>query len=135
MNASTSRYQRATAVMTALVAALLLGGCSGSSHDKSAASAPLGHQVSFQVDGSGNADLSYSTGATATSGTAPHTALPWKKTVRANGATYTLTVVLGQAGGDASCSISVDGRRLAGSSAHGHFGRATCATGSSRADG
>jgi hypothetical protein len=135
MDDSTSQPVHRTVVMTALAATLLLAGCSGSPHHKSALSAPPGHRVSFQVDGSGTADLGYSTGAAATSGTAPHAALPWKKTVRAASTAYTLTVVLGQAGGDATCSISIDGRRLAGSRAYGPFGRATCTTGASSADG
>ena len=128
---------RAARVVAALaVAAPVLAGCSGSpSHHEGAAPTPPAHRVSFQVAGSGTADLDYSTGAAATSGRARNAALPWSKTVRAAGAAYTLTVVLGRSGGDASCSISVDGRRRAGSHARGAYGRATCATGTAPADG
>lgn len=135
MDDPTNRHVHRTVVTTTLASTLLLAGCTGSPHRESAAPAPPSHRVSFQVDGSGTADLGYSTGAAAASGRAPQAALPWKKTVRATGAAYTLTVVLGQAGGDATCSISVDGRELAGSSAHGPYGRATCTTGTSQADG
>lgn len=134
MDAPASRRARRTVVTAALAATLPLAGCSGSSDHHSAAAAPR-HHVSFQVDGSGAADLGYSTGSAATSGTAPHAVLPWRKTVRADASAYTLTVVLGKEGGDASCSISVDGHKLTGSRAHGPFGRATCTTGTSRADG
>ncbi|SEN14642.1 MmpS family transport accessory protein [Actinacidiphila rubida] len=124
-------------VATALAAPLLLAGCTGSSHHDGATSAPAGpsHRVAFQVDGSGTADLGYSTGTTARSGKVAHAVLPWTKTVSATGAGYVLTVVLGPSGGDAACSISVDGRKLTGSRAHGPYGRATCTTGTSRADG
>ncbi|MGP9017127.1 hypothetical protein ACT1U9_01790 [Streptomyces sp. BR1] len=129
--ATTRRAGRAVVTITA-VTALSLTGCSSSRHQP--APGPPSHRIAFQVGGSGTADVGYSTGAKAAAGVARHASLPWKKTVRSTGTAYTLTVVLGSAGGDAACSISLDGRELTGSTAHGPYGRATCSTRTSSAD-
>ena len=85
------------------------------------------HSVTLTVDGSGTADVDWST---ATGGKTAHTALPWHTTVQAptGRREVTLTLVLGQHGGQATCSIAIDGRRVNSSLAQGKFGRATCHT-------
>ncbi|MEV6110085.1 MmpS family transport accessory protein [Streptomyces sp. NPDC051940] len=131
----TQRRAHPTAALSAFAAVLLLTACTGSADPDPAPSGPRGPRISFEVDGTGTADVDYSAGTGAASGRAPGSTLPWRKTVRSTGAPYTLTVVLGEDGGKATCSITVDGRKLAGSSARGPLGRATCTAGTTRADG
>lgn len=111
-----------TFVACALV--LLLPGCATTpDHTTKAAE----HSVAFAVEGNGTADITWSG---ATDGTAAHTALPWHTTVPGSVGEHpaTVSIVLDQRGGQASCSITVDGRRVSSSLAQGAFGRATCHT-------
>jgi hypothetical protein len=63
-------------------------------------------------------------------GTDAHAALPWTAGSRiplgADG--INLTVQLDAHGGEATCAISIDGRRLVSSLAQGAYSRATCHT-------
>lgn len=113
--------------MTAFAACalvLFLPGCTATpaQTDKAAE-----HTVALAVEGHGTADITWSG---ATGGTAAHTALPWHATVPGPVGEHpaTVSIVLDQRGGQASCSITVDGRRVSSSLAQGAFGRATCHT-------
>jgi hypothetical protein len=110
-----------------LAAALALGGCSNTaSAPSSAATDPQAapHTITFQVTGHGTATLAWP------GGSSPHAALPWRTTTRiplgADG--LNLSVQLDATGGQATCAISVDGRRVVSSLAQGAYGRATCHT-------
>lgn len=110
-----------------LAAALALAGCSHTTSPlSSTATNPqtTPHTVTFQVTGHGIATLAWPGGSN------PHAALPWRTTTRiplgADG--LNLSVQLDAAGGQATCVISVDGRRVVSSLAQGAYGRATCHT-------
>ena len=67
---------------------------------------------------------------TIAAGTATQATLPWQKPTQPSDGTHgvTLTVVLGQAGGNATCSLTVDSRRLASSLTQGPYARGVCTT-------
>jgi hypothetical protein len=117
--------------VSAVAACLLVTGCSDSSSHPAgtgtASAQGTRHIVSYRVDGHGTADITWSG---TPGGTATHVTLPWHETgQRSDGAHgVTLTVVLSQAGGNATCAITVDGRRVGTSLAQGAFGRAVCST-------
>lgn len=102
-------------------ATLILGGCSG----------PSDHipkqGIAFAVDGHGTADITWSG---TTGGTASRATLPWHAAVQEpiDAHPILLTVVLGEQGGQATCTITIDGHRVSSSLAQGPFGRATCHT-------
>lgn len=108
---------------------ILLAGCT-SAHHPAATASTAGHSIVFQVDGHGTADINFTTGTGTSSpaGSQPHAALPWHTAVHGGSAdaTLTLTVVLNQPGSQAECSITMDGRRVTASTAHGSYARATC---------
>jgi hypothetical protein len=118
---SFSVHRRHTAfTATAGSIVILLAGCSGTpNHVDDVAK----HSITFAVDGQGTADITW------TGGIAPHATLPWNTTVQeSDGAAQppSLSVVLGQGGVQATCSIAVNGHRVASSVAEGSFGRANC---------
>ncbi|GDY32290.1 hypothetical protein [Gandjariella thermophila] len=119
MSTSVRRWPPTSTALAGVTLALLLAGC-GASPDQADNVAKRG--ITFAVDGQGTADITWS------GGTASHATLPWHTTVQEPVGAHpvSLTVVLGQQGGQATCSISVDGHRVSSSLAQGAYGRATC---------
>jgi hypothetical protein len=128
---------RITAV-SAVAGCLLLTGCGSlPPHPARTGNDPAhvaGHLVSYRVDGHGAADITWSG---TPGGTATRVTLPWQRTGQHSDGTHgvTLTAVLSQAGGNATCAITVDGRRVGSSQAQGSFGRAVCTTQATAATG
>lgn len=127
MAASTGRRLTRTSALLLLAPALCLTSCSDTPRPPRPTGSDAQHSVTLTVDGSGTADVDWSTAA---GGKSAHTALPWHTTVQAATGRHevTLSLVLGQHGGQATCSIAIDGRRVNSSLAQGKFGRATCHT-------
>lgn len=127
MAVSTGRRLTRISALLLLAPALCLTSCSETPRPSKATGPDAPHSVTLTVDGSGTADVDWSTAA---GGKTAHTALPWHTTVQAATGLHevTLSLVLGQHGGQATCSIAIDGRRVNSSLAQGRFGRATCHT-------
>ncbi|GEK04586.1 hypothetical protein TNCT1_68620 [Streptomyces sp. 1-11] len=85
--------------------------------------------VTYEVTGTGTADITYK----GRSGSAKATvvksaALPWRKTVDVPlGQDPIVSIVLGERGGQARCTLAVRGRHAQSATTSGGFGRATCA--------
>ena len=88
------------------------------------------HTVVYSVIGSGTATITYDAFDNSHNGSAQisDVPLPWTKTVTGSGLfnAYSVTATLGQNGGTATCSISVDGKRVSTNSATGAFASASC---------
>lgn len=118
----------------AIAAAVLLacGGLIGygilNTPDKPKARAVPTAEVTYEVTGTGTAELSYL--ARSESGRATvekSVALPWKKSVQVPlGKAPTIAIVLGEKGGQASCTLAIRGKHVQLATASGSFGRATC---------
>ncbi|MGW3170958.1 hypothetical protein [Streptomyces sp. NPDC001153] len=84
--------------------------------------------VTYEVTGTGTADLTYQ--ARSTSGKAvvvKAAALPWHKTVDVPlGKEPIVSIVLGAQGGQARCTLAIRGHHVQSATATGAFGRATC---------
>lgn len=93
------------------------------------AAGPPTAAVTYEVTGDGTAEISYlgqdeDGGATVVR----DAELPWKHTVQVPlGETPTVAVVLGEEGGQASCTLAIRGKHVQRATAMGEFGRATCA--------
>jgi hypothetical protein len=125
---------RSAYLLASLAAAtsVLLSAC-GATPDQN--HTPAGHSIAFTVNGTGTADITWSG---PTTGSAPHTTLPWHVIISANTHTHpaTVAVTLGSDGGHATCDITIDGHQVTTSLAQGPFGKATCRTATSEsADG
>ncbi|SEO79087.1 hypothetical protein [Actinacidiphila rubida] len=122
-----SRITTVSAAGTCLLAAACSGTSSAAGHPAQDSPRPTRHIVSYQVDGHGTADITWSG---TSGGTATGVTLPWHRTGQRSDGTrgVTLTVVLGRTGGKATCSLTVDGRRVGTSLAQGSYGRAACTT-------
>ncbi|WP_171118783.1 hypothetical protein [Streptomyces sp. Z423-1] len=85
--------------------------------------------MTYEVTGEGTADITYQ--ARSASGEAvvvKAAALPWRKTVDVPlGKEPTVSIVLGEKGGQARCALTIRGRHVQSATATGTFGRATCA--------
>ncbi|WP_231905582.1 MmpS family transport accessory protein [Streptomyces davaonensis] len=84
--------------------------------------------VTYEVTGSGTADITYQARSESGKGvTVKGAALPWRKTVAVPlGRDAVVNIVLGEQGGQARCTLTVRGQYVQGASASGEFGRATC---------
>ncbi|AZM49588.1 hypothetical protein DMB38_30810 [Streptomyces sp. WAC 06738] len=82
--------------------------------------------MTYTVDGEGTAQITYvARGATGT--TVQEAALPWRKSVRVPlGRTPTITLILPDHGGQATCTLAIRGNHAQRSTATGPHGRATC---------
>ena len=84
--------------------------------------------VTYEVTGQGTADITYQ--ARSASGRAvvvKAARLPWRKTVNVPlGEEPIVSIVLGEKGGRARCTLAVRGRHAQSATAAGTFGRATC---------
>ncbi|WP_406864534.1 hypothetical protein ABZO31_30420 [Streptomyces sp. HUAS MG47] len=89
--------------------------------------------VTYEVLGSGTADISYlGEGEAAEAGradVAQGASLPWRKTVRVPlGKQPIVNIILGAKGGQATCKLAVGGKHVQLSTATGAYGRATCSS-------
>lgn len=84
--------------------------------------------VTYEVSGEGVADITYqarSASGRATVVKAAH--LPWHTTADVPlGKEPIVSIVLGDKGGQARCTLAVGGRHIQSATAAGRFGRATC---------
>jgi hypothetical protein len=84
--------------------------------------------VTYEVTGTGTADLTYQGHSTSGKAAVVNGArLPWHTTVEVPlGQAPTINIVLGEQGGQARCSLAVRGHHVQSATATGTFGRATC---------
>lgn len=126
--------------VAAVVGALLLvtGGLVGyglldSGDDRPAGRAVPTSEVTYEVLGSGSADITFlGDGEAARAGKAEvarAASLPWSRTVRvARDKQPIVSITLGEKGGRATCKLSVGGKHVQLAMASGAFGRATCSS-------
>ncbi|MYS50886.1 hypothetical protein GTW46_12590 [Streptomyces sp. SID6013] len=117
------------------MAAVLLLACAGlvgygllDTEDEPKPSATPAAAVTYEVTGDGTAEISYLGPDEDGRATVVRDAeLPWKQTVQVPlGETPTVAVVLGEGGGQASCTLAIRGKHVQRATAMGEFGRATC---------
>ncbi|MFI6934692.1 hypothetical protein [Streptomyces sp. NPDC050287] len=84
--------------------------------------------VTYEVSGQGTADITFQARSEAGKATAVKAAaLPWRKTVDVPlGQAPTVSITLGENGGQARCTLAIGGRYVQSATASGTFGRATC---------
>ena len=114
------------------VAALVLYSTLGNDEQPTVKKTVQTAPVTYQVEGTGTADISYRALNT-TTGTADHAStatavhLPWKKTVAVPlGEDPIISITLGHSGGQARCQLAIRGRHVQSATATGQYGRATC---------
>lgn len=122
--------RRVVAVAAALVLACagLVGyGVLNTGNEPEEQAAPTA-EVTYEVRGEGTADITYLARSEAGKATiASDVTLPWKKTVEVPlGEEPTVSILLGEEGGEASCALAIRGRHVQRSTAFGSYGRATC---------
>lgn len=120
-----------------LIAVVLLLACAGlvgyglfdTEDEPKPAAGPPTAAVTYEVTGDGTAEISYLGQDEDGAATVVRDAeLPWKHTVQVPlGETPTVAVVLGEEGGQASCTLAIRGKHVQRATAMGEFGRATCA--------
>ncbi len=118
----------AGALLAACTGLLLYGVLGDGGHgDRSGRSVPTA-SVTYEVTGSGTADLTYQAGSTSGKAVvARDTRLPWHRTVRVPfGQDPEIHIVLDGDGGRARCTLEIRGRHVQSATADGRFGRATC---------
>lgn len=126
-----------------LIAAVLLLACAGlvgyglldTEEEPGKPSTPTA-AVTYEVTGDGTAEISFlGRNEDGTATVVRDAELPWKRTVQVPlGTAPTVAIVLGEKGGQASCTLAVRGKHVQRATATGAFGRATCA-GALPADG
>ncbi|MGV9991543.1 hypothetical protein [Streptomyces sp. NPDC003374] len=84
--------------------------------------------VTYEVAGTGTAEITFQSRSGSGKATVVKNAtLPWRTTVDVPlGQTPIVSIVLGEEGGQARCSLAVRGRHVQSATASGGFGRATC---------
>ncbi|MEV8405118.1 hypothetical protein AB0R12_04715 [Streptomyces niveus] len=84
--------------------------------------------VTYEITGTGTADISYQARSGSGSATVVKRAtLPWRKTVDVPlGREPIVDIVLDDQGGEARCTLAIDGRHVQSATASGEFGRAAC---------
>lgn len=126
-----------------LIAAVLLLACAGlvgygllDTEEEPGKPSPPTAAVTYEVTGDGTAEISFlGRNEDGTATVVRDAELPWKRTVRVPlGMAPTVAIVLGEKGGQASCTLAVRGKHVQRATATGAFGRATCA-GALPADG
>lgn len=121
-----------TAVVIAAVLILVCGGLVGygllGSEDKPTAKPVPTAEVTYEVQGRGTVEISYQARSQAGSATVESDVeLPWRKTVRVPlGKDPSVSIVLDEKGGEASCTLAIRGEHVQRATAFGEFGRATC---------
>lgn len=119
-----------------LIAAVLLLACAGlvgyglldTEEEPEKPSTPTA-SVTYEVTGDGTAEISFlGRNEDGTATVVRDAELPWKRTVQVPlGTAPTVAIVLGEKGGQASCTLAVRGKHVQRATATGAFGRATCA--------
>jgi hypothetical protein len=101
-----------------------VGNDNGKGHHHTIPTAP----VTYEVSGTGIADLTYQARNQAGKATIVHHAhLPWHTTVDVPvGQDPTISIVLGKNGGHARCTLAIRSHHVQSATATGAFGRATC---------
>lgn len=121
-------------LITAAVALALCGGLvlygvlsPGGEQKKRKSDVPTA-SVTYEVTGTGTADITYQARSESGKATVVKAAtLPWRKTVPVPlGRSPVVSIVLGEKGGQARCAVAVQGRHMQSATASGGFGRATC---------
>lgn len=119
----------AAGVVLAACGGLVLYGVldSGEDEKKPADRTPTA-AVTYEVTGEGTADITYRARSASGEGVVVKAAtLPWRKAVEVPlGEEPTVSIVLGEKGGQARCTLTIRGKYVQGSTAAGAFGRATC---------
>ncbi|WP_093865840.1 hypothetical protein [Streptomyces sp. KS_5] len=84
--------------------------------------------VTYQVSGQGTADITFQARSEAGKATVVKAAaLPWRRTVDVPlGQAPSVSITLGENGGQARCTLAISGRYVQSATASGTFGRATC---------
>lgn len=132
---ATSRFRHphrtgivAAGVVLAACAGLTVYGVLNSGNDEASRRASPTAPVTYQVTGTGTADLTYQAHNETGKATVVHNArLPWHTTVDVPlGQQPLISIVLGQHGGTAHCALAIRGHHIQSSTATGSFGRATC---------
>ncbi|MCX3064246.1 hypothetical protein [Streptomyces beihaiensis] len=121
----------AAGVVLAACAGLVLYGVlntSGNSDEKASHRAAPTAPVTYDVTGTGTADLTYQAHNETGKATVIHNAhLPWHTTVHVPlGQQPLISIVLGPHGGTAHCALAIRGHHVQSSTATGTYGRATC---------
>ncbi|MFF1274506.1 MmpS family transport accessory protein [Streptomyces marokkonensis] len=119
-----------------VIAAVLLLACAGlvgygllDTEDEPEKSTAPTAAVTYEVTGDGAAEISFlGRDEDGTATVVRDAELPWKRTVQVPlGKRPTVAVVLGEKGGQASCTLAIRGKHVQRATAMGEFGRATCA--------
>ncbi|MFJ7154416.1 MmpS family transport accessory protein [Streptomyces sp. NPDC101118] len=84
--------------------------------------------VTYEVTGTGTAEIAYRSDAeSAAAAVERNVRLPWKKTVQVPlTESPTVNITLDKTGGQASCTLAVQGKHVQLATASGAYGRATC---------
>ncbi|WP_426404499.1 MmpS family transport accessory protein [Streptomyces sp. R-07] len=92
-------------------------------------------EVTYEVTGTGTADISYlARGEAGTATVERGVTLPWTKSVQMPlGKAPSVAIVLDDKGGQASCTLAIHKKHVQRATAIGAFGRATC-TGEAQAE-
>lgn len=118
------------AVLAACAALVLYGvlGAGGGGEDDPERHRTPTASVTYEVTGTGTADLTYQARSISGKAAAVHAAhLPWRTTVEVPlGKEPIISIQLGEQGGQAHCSLAVRGRHVQSATASGAYGRATC---------
>lgn len=118
-----------------VISAVLLLACGAlvgygmlSTEDKPKPRAVPTAEVTYEVTGTGTAEISYLARSQSGAATVEKDAkLPWKKTVQVPvGKAPTVAIILDEKGGEAVCALAVRGKHAQRATAMGTFGRATC---------
>ncbi|MFJ9866300.1 hypothetical protein [Streptomyces sp. NPDC101165] len=119
-----------------LIAGAVLAACGGlvlygvlDTEDKPEKPHVASAAVTYEVAGKGTADITYQARSeTGQAVTVDAARLPWRATVDVPlGQDPVISIVLGEKGGQARCTLAVRGRYVQSATASGRFGRATCA--------
>jgi hypothetical protein len=117
----------AAAAALAITLAFTLNSSGTSSH---AASAPPERTVpvTYDVTGTGTAQITYAGHGASAETVTVH--LPWHQSAElaAGHGPATISIVLGQSGGRATCALTIHGTPVQHATAYGSYGRATCST-------
>lgn len=121
----------AAAILTACAGLVLYGVIStGTGDDKAKQSQAPTAPVTYEVTGTGTADLTYQARSQTGKATVIQDAhLPWRTTVDVPlSQNPTISIVLDQHGGTARCTLAIHGKHIQSATTTGTYGRATCST-------
>jgi hypothetical protein len=115
-------------LLAACAGLILYGVLGGGDDDTTPARTPTA-SVTYEVTGSGSADITYQGGSETGKAVSVDAAeLPWRTTVDVPlGQDPVISITLDERGGQARCALAVRDRHVQSATAAGEFGRATCA--------